>query len=81
MYVYPFKLAKSNRVELMSLAFLCILATMNLIRANFVVSGILVSGPTLQIIEIFKLIEYLFLMFLIVFIIFSHIPTGRKANA
>ena len=63
--IYPFKSITSNRIELMALTFLCIHGTINLIKANFAVSGILLNGPNVEIIKMFELIEHSFLIILI----------------
>ncbi len=70
MYVSPFKLTRSNRVETLSLTFLILIAVMNTIKAAFSENGIIPEGPNESLLLFFQRANNVFLIALIAFLLF-----------
>ncbi len=68
MIIKPFKANFSNRVEILSLALLCFVASINLMRAAYTQTGTLPEGPVVDIFKTLELCENGLVIFLISFI-------------
>ncbi len=69
MYVKPFKLARSNKAETLSLSFLLIISVMNAMKAVFTENGVIPEGPNETLLLFFQRADNIFLFVLISFIV------------
>ena len=68
-YVKPFRLARSNKAETLSLSFLLVISAMNAIKAAFSENGVIPEGPNETLLRFFQRADNIFLFLLISFII------------
>ncbi len=64
-YVKPFRYSFSNKVEAVSLALLCGVAAINMLKASFIHAEVSLQGPQAEILRNLELVEILFVIGLI----------------
>ncbi len=74
----PFLHPASNSTEILSLLMLCLVGVINLFKAFYLNQGIVPQGSNLSILMVLELIENLFLLVLIFFIIVSELKSCLK---
>ena len=79
-YVKPFRLARSNKAETLSLSFLLVISAMNAIKAAFSENGVILEGPNETLLRFFQRADNIFLFLLISFIILIELTCFFQAR-
>ena len=79
-YVKPFRLARSNKAETLSLSFLLVISAMNAIKAAFSENGVIPEGPNETLLRFFQRADNIFLFLLISFIILIELACFFQAR-
>ena len=77
-YEKPFLYQLSNKIEFLSLFFLCLVSTINIFKSVYIDLGMIPQGASVNFFKVLRLLESLFVLVLILFIVILEIIKQYK---